>query len=250
MDLVSIIIPYYKKKDFISLTIESILKQSYKNFEIIIINDEQTDESNDVLENIKKIDSRISIIKNKYNIGAGYSRNKGIENANGKFLAFCDSDDLWKMNKLENQLKFMKKMDINFSFTSYDVINVLGNKVGNRKAKEKISYKQLLMSCDIGLSTVILEKKIINDFNISFPNIKTKEDYVVWLNLSKKGVNMMGLDESLTSWRKLSNSLSSSAIQKIFDGYKVYRIHLKFNLLKSLFYLFLLSVNFLIKKIN
>ena len=97
---------------------------------------------------------------------------------------------------------------------------------------------------------MILEKKIINDFNISFPNIKTKEDYVVWLNLSKKGVNMMGLDESLTSWRKLSNSLSSSAIQKIFDGYKVYRIHLKFNLLKSLFYLFLLSVNFLIKKIN
>ena len=113
MDLVSIIIPYYKKKDFISLTIESILKQSYKNFEIIIINDEQTDESNDVLENIKKIDSRISIIKNKSNIGAGYSRNKGIENANGKFLAFCDSDDLWKMNKLENQLKFMKKMDLN-----------------------------------------------------------------------------------------------------------------------------------------
>ena len=197
------------------MTIESILKQSYKNFEIIIINDEQSDESNDVLENIKKIDSRISIIKNKSNIGAGYSRNKGIENANGKFLAFCDSDDLWKMNKLENQLKFMKKMDINFSFTSYDVINVLGNKVGNRKAKEKISYKQLLMSCDIGLSTVILEKKIINDLNILFPNIKTKEDYVVWLNLSKKGIKMIGLDESLTSWRKLNNSLSSSTIQKI-----------------------------------
>ena len=250
MDLVSIIIPYYKKKDFISLTIESILKQSYKNFEIIIINDEQTDESNDVLENIKKIDSRISIIKNKSNIGAGYSRNKGIENANGKFLAFCDSDDLWKMNKLENQLKFMKKMDINFSFTSYDVINVLGNKVGNRKAKEKISYKQLLMSCDIGLSTVILEKKIINDLNVLFPNIKTKEDYVVWLNLSKKGIKMIGLDENLTSWRKLNNSLSSSTIQKIFDGYKVYRIYLKFNLLKSLYYLFLLSVNYLLKKKN
>ena len=212
MDLVSIIIPYYKKKDFISLTIESILKQSYKNFEIIIINDEQTDESNDLLENIKKIDSRISIIKNKSNIGAGYSRNKGIENANGKFLAFCDSDDLWKMNKLENQLKFMKKMDINFSFTSYDVINVLGNKVGNRKAKEKISYKQLLMSCDIGLSTVILEKKIINDFNVLFPNIKTKEDYVVWLNLSKKGIKMIGLDENLTSWRKLNKFINSGQL--------------------------------------
>ena len=248
MDKVSIIIPYYKKKDFISLTIESILKQSYKNFEIIIINDEQTDESNDVLENIKKIDSRISIIKNKSNIGAGYSRNKGIENANGKFLAFCDSDDLWKKNKLKNQLKFMKKMDINFSFTSYDVINVLGNKVGNRKAKEKISYKQLLMSCDIGLSTVILEKKIINDLNVLFPNIKTKEDYVVWLNLSKKGINMMGLDESLTSWRKLSNSLSSSIFQRLKDGFTLYNQYMKFNIIKSFFYLFILSINSIKKK--
>ena len=247
MDLVSIILPYYKKKDFILLTIQSILKQTYKNFEIIIVNDDQSNESKDILENIKKKDTRISIINNENNFGAGLSRNEAIKIAKGKYLAFCDADDLWEINKLENQLNFMKKKNINFSFTSYNIINDLGNIIGNRKAYEEITFKQLLRSCDIGLSTVIVEKKTINDLNINFPNIKTKEDYVVWLYLSRNGVRMMGLQENLTSWRKLSDSLSSSIFQKILDGYKVYRVYLKLNIVKSLFYLFLLSVNFLIK---
>ncbi len=250
MDLVSIILPYYKKKDFILLTIQSILKQTYKNFEIIIVNDDQSNESKDILENIKKKDTRISIINNENNFGAGLSRNEAIKIAKGKYLAFCDADDLWEMNKLENQLNFMKKKNINFSFTSYNIINDLGNIIGNRKAYEEITFKQLLRSCDIGLSTVIVEKKTINDLNINFPNIKTKEDYVVWLYLSRNGVRMMGLQENLTSWRKLSDSLSSSIFQKILDGYKVYRVYLKLNIVKSLFYLFLLSINFLIKKKN
>ena len=250
MDLVSIILPYYKKKDFINLTIESLLKQTYKNFEIIIVDDEQSLESKDTLANIIKIDPRIYLINNKINLGAGYSRNEAIKVAKGKYLAFCDSDDIWQANKLENQISFMQKMDINFSHTSYNVINYLGKKIGSRKADKEIKFNQLLKSCDIGLSTVILEKKIINDLNICFPNIKTKEDYVVWLYLSKKGIQMMGLDENLTSWRKLDNSLSSSAIQKIFDGYRVYRVYLGLSTIKSLFYLFLLSLNFLIKKIN
>lgn len=250
MELVSIILPYYKKKDFISLTIESILKQTYKNIEIIIVNDEQSTESRDFLNNIKKNDPRILILSNKINLGAGFSRNEAMKIAKGKYLAFCDADDIWEENKLENQLIFMQKNNVNFSHTSYDIINDLGDKIGNRKASEEIRFKQLLRSCDIGLSTVVVKKKIINDLNIIFPNIKTKEDYVVWLNLSKNGVKIMGLDENLTSWRKLNNSLSSSVIQKIFDGYKVYRLYLKFSVLKSLFYLFLLSVNFLIKKKN
>ena len=250
MDLVSIILPYYKKKDFILLTIQSILKQTYKNFEIIIVNDDQSNESKDILENIKKKDTRISIINNENNFGAGLSRNEAIKIAKGKYLAFCDADDLWEINKLENQLNFMKKKNINFSFTSYNIINDLGNIIGNRKAYEEITFKQLLRSCDIGLSTVIVEKKTINDLNINFPNIKTKEDYVVWLYLSRNGVRMMGLQENLTSWRKLSDSLSSSIFQKILDGYKVYRVYLKLNIVKSLFYLFFLSINFLIKKKN
>ena len=250
MDLISIILPYYKKKDFISLTVDSILKQTYKNFEIIIVNDEQSAESKNILENIKKKDKRILIINNKINLGAGHSRNEAIKIAKGKYLAFCDSDDLWESNKIQNQLNFMQKKNINFSFTSYDIIDDLGNKIGNRKANKEIRFKQLLRSCDIGLSTVILKKKIVSDLNIKFPDIKTKEDYVVWLYLSKSGIQMMGLNENLTSWRKLNNSLSSSVTQKICDGYKVYRVYLKFGLVKSLFYLFLLSVNFLFKKIG
>ena len=250
MELVSIILPYYQKKDFIKLTVESIIKQTYKNFEIIIINDDQSDESKNILEDIKKIDTRILIINNKNNLGAGFSRNEAIKIAKGKYLAFCDADDLWETNKLENQLIFMKKNNVDFSHTSYNIINDLGSIIGNRRAYKEIRFKELLRSCDIGLSTVVVEKKIINDLNINFPNIKTKEDYVVWLYLSKSGVKIMGLDENLTSWRKLNNSLSSSVIQKIFDGYKVYRQYLKLSVVKSLLYLFLLSLKYLMKKKN
>ena len=111
-----------------------------------------------------------------------------------------------------------------------------------------MNYNDLLKSCDIGLSTVILKKKILDNFIICFPNLKTKEDYVLWLKLSKKNVIFFGFEENLTNWRKLKNSLSSSISQKIFDGYKVYRVYLNFSFLTSLIRLFILSVNSILKK--
>ena len=99
---------------------------------------------------------------NKNNLGAGFSRNEAIKIAKGKYLAFCDADDLWEINKLENQLIFMKKNNVNFSHTSYNIINDLGSIIGNRRAYKEIKFKELLRSCDIGLSTVVVEKKIIS----------------------------------------------------------------------------------------
>ena len=112
MDLVSIILPYYKKKIYIKDTINSILDQTYQNFEIIIIDDELSDESIKVLNEIKNLDKRIIVIKNLKNLGAGYSRNEGIKISKGEFLAFCDCDDLWNKNKIDFQLKFMKRKNI------------------------------------------------------------------------------------------------------------------------------------------
>ena len=109
MDLVSIIIPYYKKKKFIKKTINSILRQSYKSFEIILINDQPGKYSKNFLLELKKLDKRIKLINNSRNIGAGESRNKGIRKAKGKYIAFIDSDDLWVKNKLKIQINIMKK---------------------------------------------------------------------------------------------------------------------------------------------
>ena len=244
MMLVSIIIPYYKKKDYIKKTINSILKQTYKKFEIIIINDEPGELSKNILSFLKKKDSRIKIINNKKNIGAGKSRNKGINIAKGKYIAFIDSDDVWKKNKLLKQIEFMRRKNIEISHTSYEIIDDDLAIRGTRQAKV-MNYKKLIKSCDIGLSTVIIKKSLIK--NLRFPNLKTKEDYVLWLEIAKKGKTIHALNTKLTQWRKSKNSLSSSVVRKLTDGYYVYRHHLKFSVIKSLYSLLVLSINFLNK---
>ena len=248
MDLVSVIMPYYKKKEYIVSSINSVLKQSYKNLELIIIYDDSNHEDLIILNNLKKKDSRIKIFINKKNIGAGLSRNRGIMLSKGKFIAFLDSDDLWSSNKLKKQIFFMKQRKIKISHTSYYIINYKNKIIGQRKAKD-LSHKQLLKSCDIGLSTIILDKRLIKN-NTKFASIKTKEDYVLWLKITLNENKIYALLNNLTKWRKLDNSLSSSKFQKIKDGYLVYRKYMKFGQIKSFFYLGLLSINFLLKTIK
>ena len=142
----------------------------------------------------------------------------------------------------------MKKFNIDACHTSYSIINDLGKIIGERRAASQLNYKNLLNSCDIGLSTVIIKKKLLDNFEIFFPNLKTKEDYIVWLKLTKKGIIFIGLDEKLTKWRKLKNSLSASSVQKIFDGYKVYNAYLNYGVIRSIFRLIILSVNSILKK--
>ena len=248
MDLISVIIPYFKKKEYIISSINSVLNQTYKNLEIIIIYDDSNKEDLNLLKKIKKKDKRIKIYINKKNLGAGRSRNKGIKLSKGIFVAFLDSDDLWKKNKLKKQIFFMKKNGINASHTSYTIINSNNKIVGSRNAKD-MSYKLLLKSCDIGLSTVVLKKEIITS-KIKFANIKTKEDYVLWLKITVNNNKIFALKDNLTKWRKLEDSLSSSRLQKIYDGYLVYRKYMNFNLLKSFGFLMLLSFNYFLKDIK
>jgi teichuronic acid biosynthesis glycosyltransferase TuaG len=248
MDLISVIIPYYKKKEYIISSINSVLNQTYKNLEVIIIYDDPNKEDLNLLKKIKKKDKRIKVYINKKNLGAGRSRNKGIKLSKGIFLAFLDSDDLWKKNKLKKQIFFMKKNGIDASHTSYTIINSNNKIIGSRNAKD-MSYKLLLKSCDIGLSTVILKKEIITN-KIKFANIKTKEDYVLWLKITLNNIKIFALRDNLTKWRKLEDSLSSSKLQKIYDGYLVYRKYMNFNLFKSFGFLMLLSFNYFLKDIK
>ena len=244
---VSIIMPYYKKKKFIENSIRSILNQTYQNFQIIIVDDELSIESSEVLKRIHKLDNRIKIINNPRNLGAGESRNIGIEIASGEFIAFCDCDDLWKESKLEKQIKFMKKTDSDLSFTAYEIVDEIGLKIGYRKAKDILIFNDLLKSCDIGLSTVILKKELFKNIYYKFANLKTKEDYVLWLNMAQDGKIFRGLNEYLSSWRKSKNSLSSSVLQKLEDGFQIYRVYLKYSIFKSLICLFVLSINSILR---
>lgn len=243
-NMVSIIIPYYKKKKFIKETLDSVYNQTYKNYEVILIyNDKNKDDFNFVKSHLKKF-PRYTIIKN-FKLGVGISRNLGIKISKGKFLAFLDSDDLWRKDKLKKQINYMINKNILVSHTAYKVIDEKKNFLYSRQARH-LEYSDLLKSCDVGLSTVIIKKN--SRFKIKFPSLKTKEDYVLWLKISKTGYKFYGLNLPLVSWRKTKNSLSSSLTQKLLDGFRVYNIYEGKSIMNSLINLLYLSINYIKKK--
>ena len=248
MDLVSVIMPYYKKKKYIELAVNSVIQQTYKNFELIIVHDDENKEDLNFLKNLIKKDKRIKLYINKKNLGAGESRNKGIKLSQGSLIAFLDADDLWTRNKLKKQIFFMKKNLVDISHTSYHIINSDNKIIGSRRAKD-MNHKLLLNSCDIGLSTVIIKKELITN-KIKFANINTKEDYVLWLKITLNNKKIFALKNNLTKWRKLNDSLSASKIQKLYDGYLVYRKYMNFSLAKSFIRLLLLSFNYGLKELR
>jgi teichuronic acid biosynthesis glycosyltransferase TuaG len=245
--IVSIIIPYFKKKKYIQNTLNSIYQQTFKNYEIIIIYDDESLDELKFLNKITKNKKNVKIIKNRKNIGAGFSRNKGIKKSRGKYIAFIDADDLWDKNKLKFQIKTMESKKLDFSHTSYEIINEDGSKENIFKIKKRLNYNDLMRSCDIGLSTVMISKKILD--NNKFNNFKTKEDYSLWLKLSKKEVFIFGIAKKLTKWRKVNNSLSDNIFQKILDAFKVYYFEQEKGFFTSLFFVFRLSLYAIRKKL-
>jgi len=245
MKLVSVIIPYFKKKKYIADTLNSVLNQTYNNLEVIIVYDDPQKTDLDYIKKLALSDQRVKLTINNTNIGAGRSRNIAIDQSKGMLLAFIDADDLWSKNKLEEQIKFMQDQAISFCHTSYKIINEKNEFISIRKARNFMDIDDLIKSCDIGLSTVLIEKEALG--SNKFPDLKTKEDFVLWLKLLSKNIRIYGLDKELAIWRKNNNSLSSSLFQKIFDGYKVYNVYMKYNMIKSIYYLLCLSINFLKK---
>lgn len=246
MPFVSVIIPYYKKINYIKKTINSVLNQTFQDFEIILVYDDNVLDDLIILQNEYKKNPKIKIIKNSNNLGAGISRNIGIKHAVGEIISFLDADDYWLPEKLNKQLKFMNDNKYDFVFCDYEKKLSKNKNIKVTSLKKKVGYADLIRSCDIGLSTVSIKKKIL--FDDLFPPLKTKEDYVAWLKITKKNLYAYNLSENLVVWNESKNSLSSNFFQKIKDGFKVYNTYENFNFIKSLYCLFLLSFNSLKRK--
>ena len=253
MPFVTIIIPYKSNLKYLFLALKSVFNQSYKNFKLIIVYDNIYKKDLDKIKIFLKKKNyfkklNIKIIDNKKNFGAGESRNIAIRKSNSKYIAFLDSDDIWSKDKLKIQVEYMENNNISFSHTSYNIINTNNKIVSSRSAKKKIIFQDLITSCDIGLSTVMLKSSLLNKNKFLFPKIKTKEDYVLWLKIIKKIKTIIGINIKLTCYRKTEGSLSSNKLLSLINGYKVYRDYMNFGVIKSLFYLFLLSINSIKKK--
>jgi teichuronic acid biosynthesis glycosyltransferase TuaG len=245
---VTVVIPYKNNLKYLFIALKSVFNQNYQKFKIIIVYDDKNkSDLYKIKDFLKKTDKKktlsIKIIVNKNNLGAGYSRNVGIKNSNTKYIAFLDSDDRWAKNKLKLQIEFMEKKNILFSHTSYEIINNNNKIISSRFAKKKIIFQDLIKSCDIGLSTVILNSSLPNKYKLFFPRIKTKEDYILWLKIIKKIKTIKGLDINLTYYRKTKGSLSSNKLLSLINGYKVYRDYMNYGLIKSLYNLLMLSIN-------
>ena len=244
--LVSIIITYYKKKKYIQKTLFSILNQTYKNYEIIFVYDDDDKEDLKLIKKLLIEFKKKRIIVNNKNLGVAKSRNIAVKYCRGSYIAFIDSDDVWKKKKLNKQLNFMINNSYHFSFTSYAVINDDDKVSGYRKVAYDAEYNNLINSNFVGLSTVIVEKKLFS--KIKFPNLKTQEDFALWLSLLRKGYKLRHLKTILSYWRNSKNSLSSNTFQKLNDAFKLYFFYEKRNLISSIYSVLILSYNKLIKK--
>lgn len=233
-ELVSIIMPLYNSEKFIDITLKSVLNQTYQNFEILITDDLSKDDGvNKILEYQKK-DSRIKLFKLKVNSGAGVARNNSIAEAKGRYIAFLDSDDLWKPNKLEKQIEFMKKNNCAFSFTEYEQISEDGLYLGNvRKVPKLLTYKEAIYYNPIGCLTAIYDANKLG--KVYMPSIRKRQDYALWLKILKK-TDGYGINENLASYRIRENSISSNKISLLKWHWKLYREEEKMNLFKSAFH--------------
>jgi len=220
--LISVITPAYNAARFISETIDSVRQQTYLNWEMIIVDDCSTDRTAEIVEEYIQKDHRIHFIQLEKNSGSAIARNTAMDHAKGDFIAFLDSDDLWYPEKLEKQLKFMQKNDIAFSFTKYVRMREDGTLTkGITKAPPKIGYEQLMKHCVIGCLTVMLDMRKIGAMRMI--NIRTRQDYVFWLHITKRGIPAYGLPEVLAKYRLVEGSISSNKLKAAKKNWHVYR---------------------------
>lgn len=247
-DLISIIMPSFNSSKYIKNSISSIQNQTYKNWELLITDDCSIDNTTEIIKTFLKHDTRVKLFSLNKNQGAGAARNNSIKQAKGRYIAFCDSDDQWKKNKLEVQLSFIKKNKLLFSFTDYDVVSEDNQFIKRIKCPYKMTYSKLLKNNYVGCLTAIYDKEKLG--KMYMPMIRKRQDWVLWLNIMSKIKNTKGLNDSLSIYRTRAGSVSRGKLLLIKYNWKVYRQELKFTFFASLMYLTQFLFFYTLKKLK
>lgn len=233
-ELVSVIMPTYNCGKYIEESIQSVINQTYKNWELIIVDDCSKDNTEEIVSAYQKKDNRIKYTKFSENHGAAIARNTAVQQANGKYIAFLDSDDIWKSNKLEKQIKFMQDNNYYFTYTNYQLIDENGKKKNKIvTGPKKIGKIGMYNYCWPATITIIYNKEKIGLIQIE--DLKKNNDYAMWLKIIKKEKCYL-LNENLSRYRKRTGSISNhKKIELIKYHYILFRKGEKQNILFSLF---------------
>lgn len=238
---IDIIIPLYNSEKFIKETINSVLNQSYKNFTIYIINDCSTDKSLEILNKLKI--KNISIINLKKNMGPAFCRNLGLRKSKNDYICFLDSDDLWHRDKLQNQVKFMKNYNLNFSYTNYKTFRVKNNFKKSIHVPNKFNFESFLKNTSIATSSMMVRRELIK-----LTKFKKKgfgfDDYIFKCDLlKKKNIKILGMKDFLTFYRIKPDSISSNPFRNFYWIWNINKNYHNFGFIKNIYLILSISFN-------
>lgn len=234
---VAIILPNYNSDLFLKTTINSVLNQSYKNWQLVVVDDCSNEKTKKVLKSFSR-HKKIKIFWLKKNKGAGFCRNYAIKNSTSPYLAFIDSDDIWKKNKLRSQINFMKKNNFFFTYTDYETFGKKTKKINN---PSKLNYFQFIKNTSISTSTMMIKREKIK--NIKFSNSKICEDYYFKCKLLKKTKYAYCLKKNLSKYRIRDKSLQSNNFRNFYWIWKINKDFNNLNFYENLMSLFFISLN-------
>lgn len=223
-DKVTVVTPSWNSEKYIEHTIKSVQAQTYTNWEMIIVDDCSTDNTVKIVREISEKDSRIKLLIQPENGGAAKARTRSMQSGTGRYVAYLDADDIWKPNKLEKQIQFMKEKSCGFSCTSYEVINDAGAPLNKYvHMLPKVDYVGFLTNNLLQTVGIMVDTEKVDKSLLVMPNIRRRQDAATWLQILKAGHECYGLDEILAEYRRADNSLSSNKVKAAKGIWSLYR---------------------------
>lgn len=232
-DEVSVIMPAFNMAGFLASSMESVLNQSHRALELIVIDDCSTDQTREVANTFAARDSRVRVLHSSENLGGAGARNMGLKAARFSYVAFIDGDDLWDPEKLARQIKVVKEQDAQLVYTAIQKVDSFGHQFGAVQSVERhVDYTTLLANPLIGCSSVLLDYDAVG--RPKMPDIRKRQDFAFWLKLLREGAVAKGIDEPLTYYRVRPGSLSSNKLSAALYTWRVYREFEQLPLLRAI----------------
>lgn len=226
--------PLYNSARFLNFAINSVMSQTYDNWELILVDDYSSDDSVRIAEAYVRKDKRIILYKQPRNLGVSQARNKGIREANGRFIAFLDSDDIWYPQKLALQIQHMVQNEIDFTYTSYEKIDEQGDVIGHLGVPVKVNYSDLLKTCVIGCLTAVYDTRTLG--KVYMPTNTKREDFATWLSILDRTKYAYGVTVTLAQYRVYKNQSSGKKVNMAMENWKLYYNVLQLGFFRSTYY--------------